>query len=302
MYAHYVASTACWIQGMHIHPYLSNFTHNTLSWCISVVVEPPEVCSKLDHFPNYPGKKKTLKSIRILVCLSGCVPVVLLLPMIDVWPFQAFVWNKNSSPLPMPWPDLRTDVRMCETKFAFIHFTKLQNNHGFTTNSLSPPDYGIRPYGVDATFSDLVKVAELKGCSVRIQRREHIWVFPKIIWLVVSTHLKNIRQMGNLLQIVVKIKTIWNHHLVMGTPKSSILMFFFHEINHPFFVFFCGTCTAIFGNTQKKANERSWKNRPAGSWTKIVSSIEKNGVVACHITDISHDSSSSKNMQGPQGL
>ena len=33
-------------------------------------------------------------------------------------------------------------------------------------------------------------------------------------WLVVSTHLKNISQMGNLPQIVVKIKKhIWNHHL-----------------------------------------------------------------------------------------
>ena len=33
-------------------------------------------------------------------------------------------------------------------------------------------------------------------------------------WLVVSTHLKNISQNGNLPQIGVKIKNIWNHHLV----------------------------------------------------------------------------------------
>ncbi len=32
-------------------------------------------------------------------------------------------------------------------------------------------------------------------------------------WLVVSTHLKNISQNGNLPQIGVKIKNIWNHHL-----------------------------------------------------------------------------------------
>ena len=32
-------------------------------------------------------------------------------------------------------------------------------------------------------------------------------------WLVVSTHLKNIRQNGNLPQIGVKIKNVWNHHL-----------------------------------------------------------------------------------------
>ena len=36
-----------------------------------------------------------------------------------------------------------------------------------------------------------------------------------IIWLVVSTPLKNISQNGNLPQIGVKIKNIWNHQLVM---------------------------------------------------------------------------------------
>ena len=36
-----------------------------------------------------------------------------------------------------------------------------------------------------------------------------------LIWLVVSTHLKNISQIGNLPQIGVKIKNLWNHHLVM---------------------------------------------------------------------------------------
>ena len=39
--------------------------------------------------------------------------------------------------------------------------------------------------------------------------------FPKkITLLVVSTHLKNISQNGNFPQIGVKIKNIWNHHLV----------------------------------------------------------------------------------------
>ena len=32
-------------------------------------------------------------------------------------------------------------------------------------------------------------------------------------WLVVSTHLKNISQNGNLPQVGMKIKNIWNHHL-----------------------------------------------------------------------------------------
>ena len=34
-------------------------------------------------------------------------------------------------------------------------------------------------------------------------------------WLVLSTHLKNISQNGNLPQIGMKIKHIWNHHLVL---------------------------------------------------------------------------------------
>ena len=37
--------------------------------------------------------------------------------------------------------------------------------------------------------------------------------FIIFIWLVVSTYLKNISQLGNLTQIGMKVKNIWNHHL-----------------------------------------------------------------------------------------
>ena len=47
------------------------------------------------------------------------------------------------------------------------------------------------------------------------------------LWLVVSTHLKNIRQMGNLPQIVVNIKNIWNHHLEL----IATLIFFYKYVN-----------------------------------------------------------------------
>ena len=40
-------------------------------------------------------------------------------------------------------------------------------------------------------------------------------------WLVVSTHFKNISQIGSFPQIGVKIKNIWNHHLVQGVPESQ---------------------------------------------------------------------------------
>ena len=56
--------------------------------------------------------------------------------------------------------------------------------------------------------------------------------FPKQGWtaslkkqypnsLVVSTHLKNISQIGNLPQIGVKTKNIWNHHLAKN-PNHSL--------------------------------------------------------------------------------
>ena len=46
--------------------------------------------------------------------------------------------------------------------------------------------------------------------------------YPRdIIWLVVSTHLTSISQTGNLPQIGVKIKHIWNHHLVIHWQTKS---------------------------------------------------------------------------------
>ena len=58
-------------------------------------------------------------------------------------------------------------------------------------------------------------------------------------WLVVSTHLKNISQNGNLPQLRVKIKNIWNHHLALFVvwvlsfqrlAKDSFLIGNFHQI------------------------------------------------------------------------
>ena len=41
-------------------------------------------------------------------------------------------------------------------------------------------------------------------------------------WLVVSTHLKNISQIGFLPQVGVKIKNIWNHHLDYQGHKVGV--------------------------------------------------------------------------------
>ena len=40
------------------------------------------------------------------------------------------------------------------------------------------------------------------------------WI--SIVWLVVSTPLKNISQIGSFPQVGVKIKNVWNHHLVVN--------------------------------------------------------------------------------------
>ena len=47
--------------------------------------------------------------------------------------------------------------------------------------------------------------------AVRIRQQKII-----CLWLVVSTHLKNMSQTGNLPQVGVKIKNVSNHHLDLG--------------------------------------------------------------------------------------
>ena len=49
-----------------------------------------------------------------------------------------------------------------------------------------------------------------------------VFFWRKKIWLVVSTHLKNISQIGNLPQVGVKIKHIWNHHLEIAWPNCPL--------------------------------------------------------------------------------
>ena len=44
-------------------------------------------------------------------------------------------------------------------------------------------------------------------------------------WLVVSTHLKNISQIGNIPQIGVQIENIWNHHLENGGKTLGMVPF-----------------------------------------------------------------------------
>ena len=56
-------------------------------------------------------------------------------------------------------------------------------------------------------------------------------------WLVVSTHLKNISQIGNLPQKRVKIKKKWNHHLDL---LSKFGISFFQDLIFSFQLFTSG--------------------------------------------------------------
>ena len=54
----------------------------------------------------------------------------------------------------------------------------------------------------------------------------HVIWFLQLFWLVFSTNLKNISQIGSFLQVGVKIKNIWNHHLVLFINKVYTICFY----------------------------------------------------------------------------
>ena len=65
-----------------------------------------------------------------------------------------------------------------------------------------------------------------KGFCRKKRWKSKFWMAEMTIWLVVSTHLKNISQIGSLSQVGVKIKNIWNHHLAMNCILLLQLMVF----------------------------------------------------------------------------
>ena len=66
------------------------------------------------------------------------------------------------------------------------------------------------------------------------------------IWLVVSTHLKNISQMGSFPQVGMKIKNVWNHHLATHVCSSNI-PFTSKDI-----------CTAFLASNASESSTSSW--------------------------------------------
>ena len=76
------------------------------------------------------------------------------------------------------------------------------------------PSAGI-PWSI--TPSSCAGQCHLQQSSVEDSRgqQHHPTPYLQLFWLVVSTHLKNISQIGNLPQVGVKMKKHWNHHLVL---------------------------------------------------------------------------------------
>ena len=59
-------------------------------------------------------------------------------------------------------------------------------------------------------------------CPPHRGKKKNNFLESEIFRLVVSTHLKNLSQIGNLPQVGVKIKNIWNHHLVFLKVESTM--------------------------------------------------------------------------------
>ena len=99
----------------------------------------------------------------------------------------------------------------------FCHETKASKWMGLLYISQSSLDWMI--YGVNLKHrwkmaSHRIQFKNLSSCKKLCCVSKDI--FPKIVlstWLVVSTPLNNISHNGNVPQIGVKIKNIWNHHL-----------------------------------------------------------------------------------------
>ena len=88
------------------------------------------------------------------------------------------------------------------------------------------------------TFAQSEKeTGAIRGVSQQ-KRCKTTTMIEKNNWLVVSTPLKNIRQNGNLPQVGMKIKNIWNHHLDNNSVMTADVIFF-NRIVCGLFCFVC---------------------------------------------------------------
>ena len=88
---------------------------------------------------------------------------------------------------------------------------------------------------------------------------------PSFPWLVVSTHLKNISEIGNLPQVGVKIKNLWNHHLFpnkkMFQTSAPATWFPSAELVKPHHLSFEQKCPCNTVDGRNRAPPGMYKNR-----------------------------------------
>ena len=78
-----------------------------------------------------------------------------------------------------------------------------------------------------------------------------------LFWLVVSTHLKNISQNGNLPQIGVKINNFWNHHLVFKPFRGTVSLNTRKDSSK---------IVSLDSKCQKEILVESWNRHPRNPW------------------------------------
>ena len=105
----------------------------------------------------------------------------------------------------------------------------------------------------------------------KLRKNTAMNIISMISWLVVSTHLKNISQIGSFPQVRVKIKSVWNHYLgriwqvLWGKLLSS-----YSERSWTFSKNAVGTFLLKCQFLPKKSTMSSWRSVKVASWTHVL--------------------------------
>ena len=121
----------------------------------------------------------------------------------------------NEGPKGQPTRGVATPFPQHSTRFFFV-----PKASGLPIHNLphQPPSRGIACLR-KASFASIPSYKGWKGDICKAQKEastkgnSDLSFKGVMCWLVVSTQLKNISQNGNLCQIGMKIKSIWNHQL-----------------------------------------------------------------------------------------
>ena len=185
-------------------------------------------------------------------------------------------------------------------------------HYGFPKNTSHGVPHAENPQKTSPIFTAPWIRPQVTGAEYRIIR-ENLLGPLKVSWLVVSTHLKNISQIGNLPQIGVKIKHNWNHQpiRILSLPETNSsppqmdgwnTIFLFYQLGRPrpmfrgkIVSFKEGKTYVVFAQKQKNIiilnniilninlvdNKNLWfsKNSDQFSWIQVPSCISTGAFV-----------------------